>query len=423
MPPTPAVEIGRAEPPLDSVSADRHSPVVPAVARNLALGKPANQSSLSEWSRGGATELDAAGAVDGIITGKFQFHTAEEMNPWWCVDLMEVADIAEIRIFNRTGSESLAARLFPFSVLVSGDGVNWAEIYSQSDGSPPAAVDGKPLVVELSPDVRARHVKVQKRGYGFLHLDQVEVYGRRAPLGDNITVPVHAPSGAGQKQTALNTPTGTSLGLPFDLLKSLGRSPRSIIHIGAHSGQEVEAYKTYGFDWALLVEPLDAPFEALCKKIESIGNFIAIKGLCASIENRDYDFYVSSNEGASSSMLAPRRHLREHPEVKFNEVIRLRSTTADILCREVERTIPGFLASELDFMVLDTQGSELAVLKGAFRTLHSVRQIWIEVSHGGLYENDAELEELQGFLRCFGFRLYFTAINEHGYGDALFLRS
>jgi FkbM family methyltransferase len=160
----------------------------------------------------------------------------------------------------------------------------------------------------------------------------------------------------------------------------------------------------------------------LCKKIARTSNFVSVKGLCSAVENIEHDFYISSNEGASSSMLAPKRHLDEHPEVKFERTVKLRSTTVDILCREVQRAVPGFQASVLDFMVLDTQGSELSVLKGARRTLHSINQIWTEVSHGGLYENDVALEDLQAFLRGFGFRLYFMGINIHGYGDALFLK-
>ncbi len=153
------------------------SVVPPPIAHNLALGKPANQSSMSEWSRGVTTEQDAAGAVNGVVTGRFQFHTSEEVDPWWSVDLIGVMLLGSIRIFNRCESESLAGRLLPFSVMVSDDAVTWFVIYSQTDGSPPGGADSRPLTLELSPPVQARYVKAQKHGRGFLHLDQVEIYG------------------------------------------------------------------------------------------------------------------------------------------------------------------------------------------------------------------------------------------------------
>ncbi len=157
--------------------------------RNLALGKPADQSSTSQWSHGRSTAQDAAGAVDGIVTGKFQFHTAEEMDPWWSVDIGGTALVAKIKIFNRSESESLAARLLPFSVMLSLDGKTWSTVHTQRAGPAPGGADGKPLVIELSPLVPGRQIKVQKHGYGFLHLDQVEVFGSPPTAGKSEMPP------------------------------------------------------------------------------------------------------------------------------------------------------------------------------------------------------------------------------------------
>ena len=56
---------------------------------NLAIHKPATQSSISAWSHGRTCEEDAAGANDGRISGEAGFHTSTEPNPWWQVDLLE----------------------------------------------------------------------------------------------------------------------------------------------------------------------------------------------------------------------------------------------------------------------------------------------------------------------------------------------
>ncbi|MGZ5436924.1 MAG: hypothetical protein ACXW3F_12775, partial [Pyrinomonadaceae bacterium] len=50
---------------------------------NLALTRPARQSSTSQWSQ----PNDAKGAVDGNVSGGFGFHTESQQNPWWQVDL------------------------------------------------------------------------------------------------------------------------------------------------------------------------------------------------------------------------------------------------------------------------------------------------------------------------------------------------
>ena len=50
----------------------------PDAGSNIALNKPAKQSSTSPWSRAN----DAQGAVNGVFSSKFGFHTNLEDNPW-----------------------------------------------------------------------------------------------------------------------------------------------------------------------------------------------------------------------------------------------------------------------------------------------------------------------------------------------------
>lgn len=64
---------------------------------NLARGRPASQSSTSQWSHA----EDPQGAVDGAITGGFGFHTNAEANSWWQVDLGTFLPVGEVRVFNR----------------------------------------------------------------------------------------------------------------------------------------------------------------------------------------------------------------------------------------------------------------------------------------------------------------------------------
>jgi hypothetical protein len=92
---------------------------------NLALGKPADQSSVSQWSTAGDRKKDAAGAVSGKLTGGYQFHTGLEDSPWWMVDLEAPALVHEIRVFNRMENAAMAARLRGLAVELSDDGARW----------------------------------------------------------------------------------------------------------------------------------------------------------------------------------------------------------------------------------------------------------------------------------------------------------
>ena len=73
------------------------------------------------------------------------------------------------------------------------------------------------------------------------------------------------------------------------------------------------------------------------------------------------DFHVASNDGLSSSMLELGRHQEVWPDVKYQRTLKMRTTTLDALLREGQIAPVG----QFNGLVMDTQGSELLVLKGA----------------------------------------------------------
>lgn len=135
---------------------------------NLALNRPARQSSTSEWSR----PNDAQGAVDGVKNGSFGFHTNEEKNPWWQVDLGEIKPLTEIRIYNRL--DHVPERARTIQILLSNDGVNFTRIFA-NDGSVFGGTDGRFLKVSLKGN-SARYVRLQLNETTWFHLDEVEIY-------------------------------------------------------------------------------------------------------------------------------------------------------------------------------------------------------------------------------------------------------
>lgn len=144
---------------------------------NIGLGRPARQSSVSPWSRGGDPAEDAAGLVNGRISGGFQCHTANEERPWWELDLGAPARLHEIRVFNRCDDRGLAERVRACALSASADGSHWLTLHHQSDGPVFGGADGSPLVVRTPGPVAARFVRFTLLAPANLHLDQVEVYG------------------------------------------------------------------------------------------------------------------------------------------------------------------------------------------------------------------------------------------------------
>ncbi len=162
-----------------------HQPVAEAAAgMNLARGKAAMQSSTSEWSTGATAAQDAGGAVNGRPNGKRQFHTALEAEPWWQVDLDQPMVFSEVRVFN-TLEPVPSERFRRFRISVAFDPGDWIEVYRKDDDAPVGGI-GDPFVWRPALSAFARFVRITLCDRNFLHLDQVEVWGRAPPPPRNI---------------------------------------------------------------------------------------------------------------------------------------------------------------------------------------------------------------------------------------------
>jgi hypothetical protein len=143
---------------------------------NIALDKPATQSSISPWSRGATPEEDAAGAVSGNFSGSYNCHTGEEDGPWWRVDLLNVFEIRQIRIFNRTDLDLFRQRASLFVLETSIDGLDWVILHKTTAPLSFGGTDGQPLIWSNQSPRLARHVRFRLLTRTLLHLEAIEIY-------------------------------------------------------------------------------------------------------------------------------------------------------------------------------------------------------------------------------------------------------
>jgi hypothetical protein len=147
------------------------------LAANLALRKPATQSSTWEGAAARPPELDAAGAVDGDVTKAQGFHTAIEANPWWMVDLLAPHLLYAVHIYNRSDHYHIRARASPLVLLGSLDQQDWTALLRTAPGELFGAERG-PLVWQAAQPFTARYVKIMlNHPRQYLHLAQVAVFG------------------------------------------------------------------------------------------------------------------------------------------------------------------------------------------------------------------------------------------------------
>jgi hypothetical protein len=159
---------------------DRLKALSSRLGKNIALHCSAFQSS-AEYG-----EPSPQGAVNGVKTGRFAFHTKYEKNPWWMLDFGEQKIFDHIVVYNRL-DEPCRRRALTLSVLISADAASWAELYAH-DGTSFGGNDGSPLHIRC-PASRARFVRLQLNESNFLHLDQVEIFAEEKTSATGATAP------------------------------------------------------------------------------------------------------------------------------------------------------------------------------------------------------------------------------------------
>ena len=155
------------------------------------------------------TKVDAAGGCDGVRNGRFGFHTANQANPWWQVDLGKSQSIGRIVVWNRSDLRKSASLANGIIVLLSDDAGKWERVYTHKGKTFGGILDNKPLKVNLI-SKSARFVRLQLPGKTYLHLDEVEVF---APGGGakNLALRRPADQSSISQWSMVMTPAGQSL--------------------------------------------------------------------------------------------------------------------------------------------------------------------------------------------------------------------
>jgi FkbM family methyltransferase len=167
-----------------------------------------------------------------------------------------------------------------------------------------------------------------------------------------------------------------------------------ILHIGAHEGQEAEMYDRLSKP-VIWVEAVPLYFKRLSEKIKPFHGQIALNALLGAQCNDARDFFIASNNGESSSVypLAGNEYWKG---LENSEVCKLPSKRLDCIVSESE-------IREFDYWIVDVQGAELEVLKGAGALLQFCRYLQVEISQEKFYEGGAEFQEVRVFLESESF--------------------
>ncbi len=213
------------------------------------------------------------------------------------------------------------------------------------------------------------------------------------------------------------------------LLRNLARPDKDrflwqvpgVIHVGANAGFERLEYvdKLLSVVW---VDAHPAAFADLQKNIEMFPEQRALQALVGARDGEKHVFYLSEGSGAASSMLPLHDVNVIWPDVRYEAAIELTGVTLPTLLENNRIS-----ASDYPALVLDTQGSELMILKGAEPILGAFRYVKTEVADFEAYEGCALLPEIDDFMKSNGFRqvakqLFASDGGSRNYYDVIYRR-
>jgi len=203
------------------------------------------------------------------------------------------------------------------------------------------------------------------------------------------------------------------------LVRRYRLKPEGVIHVGAHVGQETDAYDAIGAHRQLWIEPQPDAFQRLKERAPPSELVHHANVACGSTPGRMELNIIPKNGGGLSSLLAPTQTLREMPE---SEVIGTQLVDVQRLDDVIQST--GIDAAKHNLLVVDTQGFELEVLRGAVSYLaKDCDYIYAEISRVPLYEGSCLESDIDAFLRPFAFRRVYTRLSLGEHGDALYVRA
>jgi FkbM family methyltransferase len=198
-----------------------------------------------------------------------------------------------------------------------------------------------------------------------------------------------------------------------DLVKKYSIKADGVIAVGAHFGEEHPDYVAAGIKRFVYIEPCAAAFTVLKNKFAAHHHIQLFNVACGEVECEQVMYTGSQNEGQSNSLLRMDKHLLIHPGITLPNTELVTVKRLDSL---------GLAHKAYQLLVMDCQGFEGRVLKGATETLKQVNYVYTEVNRDEVYQGCTLIDELDQLLHEFN-RVETGQWVGGMWSDALYLRN
>lgn len=213
------------------------------------------------------------------------------------------------------------------------------------------------------------------------------------------------------------------------LLARFGVTPRGIVHVGGHHGEDIESYLAAGCRHIFYIEAHPTTFDRLQRHVAFWRDWLAVLArnygmagvptidalhAAAGPEAGTATLNLTEDEGLSSLLPSA------DPEIVPTGRIEVPMVTVDQAIAEL-----GFADDAFNLLTLDVQGAELAVMQGATGLLGRIDLAIVELNLVERYRGQATPAGITAFLADHGFREVHRGVELPGYPvvDAVFQRA
>lgn len=169
---------------------------------------------------------------------------------------------------------------------------------------------------------------------------------------------------------------------------------------GAGGGTSIYFAEAFPGLKVFCVEPNPRMLPAL-KEVASQNQNIIVTPLALGRSSGEATLHVTANDLSSSLNEIDAAELKQTPaefqqRLHEDQQVKVRTSTLDEEFRDQRRVL---------LIKLDTQGTELEILKGGIETLQKTQFVLIELNNHHLYKNTCQYYEVDDFLRSRSFKL------------------